>query len=315
MKKKEIIIALIGLIAIAVISGVTYWLLKSDQKITYHQVSATNGNVVLEIKASGPVKSSQNVNLAWEKGGRLTAVSVKVGDQVKAGQLLMSQDASDLNAQVAQAQANLAAAQAQLLQLKNGARPEEISLKKLALDQANSNLASGYDNALVSLSDAYSKAGDAVQTYTNGLFVYPNNDNPKLSFITNNQALESQLLTQRIVINKELTNWQTTLTTLRASKNSTAINAGLVQAQTDLTDMRGYLTSCFTAVNAAINLSPTAVSNYQTSLSGSGLGGARSEIDAASIEIVGQQQSLNNLTLASNMLSSRRFRPCRFAFR
>jgi HlyD family secretion protein len=79
------------------------------------------------------------ITVAAEVGGRIDALTVDEGDTVTKGQELVRLDRASLDAQIAQAQAALATAQAQLAQVKAGARPEDIRQAEAALAQAVAN--------------------------------------------------------------------------------------------------------------------------------------------------------------------------------
>ncbi len=96
------------------------------------------------VTASGVVVPAQKVDLSFTMAGRIKGIQVSVGDQVKAGQVLAQLDDLALNAQLGQAEANLALAHAKLNQLKRLPIPEELAA-------AQQNLASAqaaYDNLL-----------------------------------------------------------------------------------------------------------------------------------------------------------------------
>lgn len=78
----------------------------------------------------------EEITIAAEIGGRVEALLVDEGDRVTAGQELLHLDRSLLNAQLAQAQATVDLAKAQLAQVKAGARSEEIRQAEAALAQA-----------------------------------------------------------------------------------------------------------------------------------------------------------------------------------
>jgi len=78
----------------------------------------------------------EEVTIAAEMGGRVEALLVEEGDTVTAGQEVLRLDRSLLNAQLAQAQAAVDLAKAQLAQVKAGARSEEIRQAEAALAQA-----------------------------------------------------------------------------------------------------------------------------------------------------------------------------------
>ena len=98
------------------------------------------------LAASGTIETTQ-VSISPEVGGRVVAVNVVEGQAVKAGAVLVTFDASLLQAQLSQAQAALAVAQANYTSLKSGATNAQLQAA-LAAAQANYNsLQSGATNA------------------------------------------------------------------------------------------------------------------------------------------------------------------------
>jgi multidrug resistance efflux pump len=80
-------------------------------------------------------------NLSFLAGGPVAEVKVQAGDQVEAGQALARLDDTDAKLALAQANAALKMAQAQLAQVKAGARPEEITQQQQAVQAAQAALA------------------------------------------------------------------------------------------------------------------------------------------------------------------------------
>ncbi len=99
------------------------------------------------ISAGGSVEALREVTVTTKVTGRVAAVLVKEGDRVRAGQVLVRLEDSEIAAQVQQAEANLQAARAQLRLLEQGARSEERAQTEAALAQAKA----GYDTARDSL--------------------------------------------------------------------------------------------------------------------------------------------------------------------
>jgi len=109
-----------------------------------------------------PVKDAQ---LAFSSLGRVTAVNVKVGDQVTAGQTLVTLDTTIQEARVREAEANLLAAQYQVRYQKRlgldvihiQEAEAEVARTQALLDSANAVLASQYtltapfDGTIISL--------------------------------------------------------------------------------------------------------------------------------------------------------------------
>jgi len=84
--------------------------------------------------ASGSIEG-QEVTIVSEFGGRIVALHGGEGDEVKAGQVLVELDDSLLQAQMAQAQAAVAAAEANLANVQAGTHPAEILAAQAALRQ------------------------------------------------------------------------------------------------------------------------------------------------------------------------------------
>ena len=97
-------------------------------------------DIPVVVSASGKVLPARWANLSFLSGGYVAAVQVQPGDKVEAGQVLVQLDDVDARLALAQANAALQMAQAQLAQLKAGARPEEIAQQKQAVQAAQAAL-------------------------------------------------------------------------------------------------------------------------------------------------------------------------------
>lgn len=112
---------------------------KSKLPPVYDTVKVERGTLIQSVDATGQVESAQDLSLKFEIPGILSAVKVKEGDKVRAGQLLGSLRLTELNAAVAQTQANL---NKQLA----GSTPEYISQLKSNLDKAKNDLMQAQGN-------------------------------------------------------------------------------------------------------------------------------------------------------------------------
>jgi multidrug resistance efflux pump len=83
------------------------------------------------ITASGTLEA-RNISVGSKVGGRVTQVLVREGDRVEANQLLITFDDAELAAQLTQSRGRLKQAQAALLKLEHGSRPEEIAQARAA---------------------------------------------------------------------------------------------------------------------------------------------------------------------------------------
>lgn len=100
--------------------------------------TASSGESVLS--ASGYVVAHHKIAVGAKVMGRVAWIGVEKGDVVREGQTLVRLEDSEFRAQVNQAKANLAAAQARLDRLRTGSRPEEKLKDKAAVLQAEANL-------------------------------------------------------------------------------------------------------------------------------------------------------------------------------
>lgn len=94
------------------------------------------------LSASGYVVAHHKIAVGAKVMGRVHWIGVEKGDIVREGQVLVRLEDNEFRAQVNQANANLAAAQARLDQLKTGSRPQEKLKDKAAVLQAEANLKS-----------------------------------------------------------------------------------------------------------------------------------------------------------------------------
>jgi HlyD family secretion protein len=110
--------------------------------------SGASAGAVLTV--SGYVVAHHKIDVGAKVMGRVAWIGVEKGDKVQQGQLLVRLEDQEFRAQVNQAQANVAAAQAHLDQLRTGSRPQEKLRDKASVLQAEANLKnaeSDYDRA------------------------------------------------------------------------------------------------------------------------------------------------------------------------
>ncbi len=87
------------------------------------------------LRASGTIEG-ESVSIVSELGGLVVGLYSGEGDEVQAGQVLVELDTSLLQAQMAQAQAAVTAAEANLENVKAGTHPAQILAARAALDKA-----------------------------------------------------------------------------------------------------------------------------------------------------------------------------------
>lgn len=126
------------------------------------------GDLRQTVEAVGTVISEKDLALQFPILDIVSGVFVKEGDSVKAGQKLASLRSGSLSASIAAASAGRASAQAQLDQLLEGSRPEDIAIteaqvanKQASLDAAKQTLRNSQDNLLTSESQLVALKSEA----------------------------------------------------------------------------------------------------------------------------------------------------------
>lgn len=88
----------------------------------------------------GNLEAQKGTEISSEIDGRIQEILVKEGQRVQRGQLLFRVDNDELQTQLLEAQANLAAEKAQLAELEAGSRREDVAEAEAQLRQAQSSL-------------------------------------------------------------------------------------------------------------------------------------------------------------------------------
>lgn len=186
-----------------------------------------------EVSVTGRVKPAQDVDLAFEKGGRVAHVYARVGDKVRAGALLAGLENNDVFAKIDEAKARLSAEEAKLRQLKQGTRSEEIDVQKTKVANAKIAFDNSVKTLLVAMDDAYTKADDAVRNKTDKFFTNPRTANPQITFFLNDSGLQTTLETSRSDIEKMFVVWNSEKSS-SDTRSSGATKTRLVQIKTFL---------------------------------------------------------------------------------
>ena len=150
--KKKVIYIIGALIILLLIGWPIYKKLKPKPKpapemaISVQVGYAHTGSMASTIEVSGDVKALKTALLSAKAQGRVTSVPHREGDSVGVGTVVVQQDTSDLGAQVRQAEAGLLGAKARLSQattsegLTDTQTEALIAQAQAGLDAANANL-------------------------------------------------------------------------------------------------------------------------------------------------------------------------------
>lgn len=125
-------------VAVVAIAGVSYASATGGTASAAPQTSAVaRGTVMATVSASGSLEPGRDLGLSFTTGGKVTAIDVRPGQRVSAGQVLARVDATSSRQSLATARASLAAAEAALTAAEQG----ETQAQKAA---ASAQAASAY---------------------------------------------------------------------------------------------------------------------------------------------------------------------------
>lgn len=165
MKIKKIIL-IIGFVVLLIIGIYQIFLKEKNQEFNLTKVA--RGNISQEIFESGQVVRGERVNLSFRNPGVIEEIYVKVGDEIKAGQILAKLNTADIDVQLQGAQISLELTKLNLDKLLTGASPEEIKIAKTQIERAQieleaieKDLENNYEEALVLLNNFYSQLYNA----------------------------------------------------------------------------------------------------------------------------------------------------------
>jgi len=319
MKLSKKAILSIAAVILVIAAAAVYELAKGSKGPSLTFVEAKKGDITDEVDVSGTVKAAQDVDLAFERSGKIAVANLKIGDQVKSGQIIASLVSTDLYAQLNQAVAAYDMQSANLANLKNGASPDDKQLSQTQVDNASKSLSDAQDKTANDLNviygktsdmlnDVYAKTFDAVYNKTNGIYGSAFSDPISLLLLISNQQMEDQIKNDIPIINKELSDMKNDINI--AGADQSGIDSAIASSLEHLKNTRDFLTYLNNALNYAVPSADTPESLILTDKSN--LNAGLAEVNAGIAEINGQQntiatQKITNqslLTQTSNALLS-----------
>jgi macrolide-specific efflux system membrane fusion protein len=167
MKKRRIDWVISGalVVAVALVGGNILYNTQTAKAATPNYITGIvrTGTVEKSVSASGTIQPLNEYDLSSSSGGKVTEIDVKVGDSVKAGQVLAKLDPSQAQEQLDTAEANLIQAQTKVDQ--GGSNSANLESAQLQLSAAQI----AYNSAEAALADTTIKAPAAgIITAING---------------------------------------------------------------------------------------------------------------------------------------------------
>lgn len=147
MKRRTIYLALALFVAAS--GAVLFWRARSGRDAgagTLRAATVERSTLTVAVTASGRIEPAARVGLSFETPARVAEVFVEEGQKVESGAALARLVTDQLELQLVQAQAAVAAAEAQLTQLEAGPRQAEIEQAEANLRAATAQLSTAVAN-------------------------------------------------------------------------------------------------------------------------------------------------------------------------
>jgi RND family efflux transporter MFP subunit len=279
----------VGVIVLLAVIGGAYWYINTATPPAFGAVTVARGNVVQSVDEPGSVLAENSAAMSFQEGGQIAQVNVSEGGQVAAGTVLADLDSAQLRAAVQQANAGLAAAQAQLSQLASGTRPQQLTIDESAVTSADQALG-------IAVSNAYSASDDAVRNQLDTMFSNAQSANPVFLVPNNNaQGTVNNIQNQRVQIGTALATWYAALNATSTSFDPATLSA---VATANLQQIQSYIDTIALVLNSE-NTSVATPAAILAQYKGA-LAAARAEIEASNSAVSGNQSAL---TAAQNVFA------------
>jgi len=228
----------IGAIVIIIIL-VIYYVNRGSSSSNIEFSTAIIGNVQEKVSVTGKILAIDKADLAFEKGGVVTNISVKIGDRIQKGELVASLDNADTLA-------SLASAQAKLDDMTRALRPEELQVEKSLVDSAQVALDNARTTALNASRDSYVQTQGALVNYIDTFFTNPQSANPTIKIAVQSSILQNTINQQRAGVSYSLGNWKNDI----ANASSTdGVDQLLLRSSANLSTIKSFADSLSSIVN------------------------------------------------------------------
>ena len=248
--KRKLVYIPLGIILI-IILGVSIY--SATHKPQYDSATAIRREFSEEVSVTGKVVAANDVNLAFESGGRVTSIPVVVGEKVSKGKVLAYVNSGDLYASLLDQQARLDSARAKLAEVVRGTRPTTLSNQKKAVDQTREDLVN-------SIQDAYVTSDDVLRSDIDILFTDPTTAYPDIvSF--NDGNLQKDLEEERAEVGRMMKIWSKSIDQIDVTGYNESY---LIETEKNLRAMRDFLSNLAIASSYFENSSSITATERQT---------------------------------------------------
>ncbi|MDP3996251.1 MAG: efflux RND transporter periplasmic adaptor subunit [bacterium] len=275
--KRHKITAILSIVLVIIVAVFVFSFGEGDTLPEFAVVE--RGDVVQEVALTGRIKPAESAELAFEQTGRIAKIYVDIGDKVSSGQALISLENSEASSKLAQAeaqvssakavlsqyQAALVAKRAELLDLRKGARQEEIEVQEAKVQSAKLSVEDAEKNVVDVLMDAYTKADDAVRNKADQIFDNPRSSNPKIiSSVSASLQLELQTENERRFLENFLVSWSEELSGADNQNDLVFLISSTIERVTAVKSFLDKVSSVLNDAGANSDLSQTVLDGWKS---------------------------------------------------
>jgi multidrug efflux pump subunit AcrA (membrane-fusion protein) len=245
----------------------------AGQSAGLRTATVSRGTVRAAVTSTGTLVSVSQLNVNVRQPGQLTEVDVKVGDRVKAGQVLARLDSGSQQAALAQARASLASAQANLQATQSPLTAQQLAQLQHSLAAAQQN----HNDTIASVNAQ---------------------NNADATTVANDQQ---QLAYDRSLFDADGCNAPTPANQARCATDQANINRDQSQLSTDLSRQRMDLISGGSRLNQAAAQVTAAQDNLavQSQVKPNTVAAAQAQLQSAQAQVQSAQTSLDQTTLTA----------------
>lgn len=276
-KQTKIVVGVAVVVVVAAIASFFFF----NKQDTYATATVARGELVRSVSVTGEVVPVDEVTLAFTEGGRIASLPIVDGQQVTRGAVVAGLDASAVQANLRQAMADKAVAEAELTAL-------------VGSSNAQGKIATTKQRALTAIAKALSVADTQVFTNVDALYDDPKTGRPEITRAISDFFVRQKLGETRVSMGGLFDSWNAEVASLQASG---VTEKTLTATYNRLLTVRTYLTDISTALSDAKptnQVSETQISSFRTTIAN-----ARAAIDTSLTDISAMQDELRSV-LAEN---------------
>ena len=253
-------------------------------------IVAARSSLIQTVEVTGRVKPASQVDLAFEKSGRVSEILFDVGSSIEKGDAIIKLANGDTRAKLLQARATQRAEEAKLAEFLAGTRQEEIELQEAKFESAVKVGGEAKEALFDALRNALTQSDDAIKNRADQFFINPTSIYPKFNI---DPFGKLTFRTERVTLGILLSKWEKSFSSLGIEDDLTDVTQ---EAKSNLLTVKDFLDKLSELVN-----------RESDTTSRNSLFTGRSNVDAALSALIAAEEryttSLSNVDIEQKSLT------------